>query len=85
MFLKTLASKVQSAEARGLVPDMEEYLPPRPGEVVIGTVTDPGLLALIYVYNSEAAEFFMTWPVPPTDKQAMKAALTAGIDRFFAG
>jgi hypothetical protein len=81
MFLKRFASLVQSAEARGLVPDMEEYLPPRPGEVVIGTVTDPALLALLRVYDENFAEFTETWPVPPTSTSEMKAAFTAGANR----
>ena len=77
MFLRTLASKVQSAEARRMVPDMEEYLPPKPGEVVIGTVTDSDLIALLVVYDAETAEVEIEWPTPPVGVPAMKAALTA--------
>ena len=78
MFLRSLGSKVQSAEARGLKPDMNEYKPLQRGESVIGVVTDTGLLALMQILDEKQAAFFLRWPEPPTNVREMKAAIVAG-------
>ena len=82
LFLKALWSKVQSAGDRGVKPNMDEYRPLQRGESVIGTITDPSLLALVALVDDAEAEFLLRWPEPPTDAVAMRLAIVAGEERI---
>jgi hypothetical protein len=82
MFLKSLWSKVQSARDRGVKPNMNEYRPLQRGEEVIGTITDPDLLALVALVDDAEAEFLLRWPEPPTNAVAMQLAMVAGEERI---
>jgi hypothetical protein len=85
MFLKEFWSKVQSAEARGLKPNMEDYQHQKRGEEVIGVVSDSFLLAIIAVYDNALAEFVLEYPVQPTNAVRMIAALAAEMELEAAG
>jgi len=80
MFLQELASRIQSAIARGLTPDMEEYRPLQRGEEVIGTVTNPELLALIAILDDKQADFLLRYPSAPTDAVRMRAAIASQME-----
>jgi hypothetical protein len=80
LFVKALWSAVQSSSARGVKPDMDDYKPLQPGEVVIGTITSPDLLALVAIRDDNQAEFFLRWPTPPTNAVAMGSALSFGAE-----
>ena len=78
--IQELTRKIQSAVARKQKPDLREYRPPQRGEEVIGTVSDPNLLALLKIVDDTQAEFILRWPTPPTNTRQMKDALVDKIE-----
>ena len=81
LFLQEVARQLQSAQARGLKPNMDGYRPLQSGEEVVGTITDSALLALVVLVDKAEAEFLLRWPTPPTNAVAMGHALAAGAEK----